>query len=45
MTSIEKGYCREMDKIVTSSQSRVSFLSSENNLYNEYLFYLLQIKG
>ncbi|WP_123377946.1 hypothetical protein [Aliarcobacter butzleri] len=41
MASIEKAYCREMDKIVTSSQARVSFLSSENKLYNEYSFYCI----
>lgn len=41
MSSIEKAYCREMDKIVTSSQARVSFLSFENNLYKEYSFYCI----
>ncbi|MDN5049653.1 hypothetical protein [Aliarcobacter butzleri] len=41
MASIEKAYCREMHKIVTSSQARVSFLSSENKLYNEYSFYCI----
>lgn len=35
MASIEKAYCREMDKIVNSSQARVSFLSSENKLYSQ----------
>jgi hypothetical protein len=41
MASIEKAYCLEMDKIVTSSQARVSFLSSENNLYKKYSFYCI----
>lgn len=41
MSSIEKAYCREMHKIVTSSQARVSFLSSENKLYKEYSFYCI----
>lgn len=41
MASIEKAYCREMDKIVTSSQARVSFLSSANKFYKEYSFYCI----
>jgi len=41
MASIKRAYCLEMDKIVTSSQARVSFLSSENNLYRKYSFYCI----
>ncbi|MCG3655058.1 hypothetical protein [Aliarcobacter butzleri] len=41
MESIKKAYCLEMDKIVTSSQARVSFLSSANKFYEEYSFYCI----
>ena len=37
--SIKKAYCLQMNKLTTSSQARVSFLSSENTLYERFSFY------
>lgn len=39
--SIEKAYCLQMNKRVTSSQARVAFLSSENTSYNKFSFYCI----